>query len=206
MHDEQGRCRRAPEPGGCLDAALWLRLRLSGQLSVLRRIPICRLRRHAATEAILAPRAADPSYAPRIEKRYRRRDGGIIKVELSTFMVPIMGGAPLHAAVAVDITERKRAETALRRSEAYLTEGQRLSHSGSFGWHVARGDIFWSTESFNIFGYDQAPTANIDLVLQRVHPEDLALVQRVIADASSGHDFDFEHRLLMQDGGGFDRP
>ena len=113
----------------------------------------------AATEAILAARAADTSYAPRIEKRYRRKDGGIIWVELSTFMVPIVGGAPLHAGVVVDITERKRAETALRRSEAYLAEAQRLSRTGSFGWNVASGGIFWSEESFDIFGYDPAPSA-----------------------------------------------
>ncbi|HTJ90413.1 MAG TPA: AAA family ATPase [Acidocella sp.] len=155
----------------------------------------------AATEAILATRAAETISIPRIEKRYRRKDGGIIWVELSAFVAPIVGSAPLHAAVTVDITERKHAEAALRRSEAYLTEAQRLSRSGSFGWNVPRGDIFWSAESFNIFGYDKAPSANIEMVLQRVHPEDLALVQRVIGHASStGTNFDFEHRLLMQDG------
>ncbi len=155
----------------------------------------------AATEAILAARATDSSYAPRIEKRYRRKDGGIIWVELSTFMVPIMDGMPMYAGVVVDITERKHAETALRHSEAYLAEAQHLSRTGSFGWNVSRGDIFWSAESFNIFGYDAATSADIGMVLQRVHPEDFALVERVIAHASStGTSFDFEHRLLMPDG------
>ena len=157
----------------------------------------------AATEGIFSAHSADLFSALDIEKRYQRKDGGIIWAKVSVVMLPATSRAQLRAAaVMIDITERKRAEAALRRSEAYLTEGQRLSRSGSFGWNVSRGDIFWSAESFNIFGYTQAPSANIDMVLQRVHPEDLALVQRVIAQASSAAtDLDFEHRLLMPDGG-----
>jgi PAS domain S-box-containing protein len=89
----------------------------------------------------------------------------------------------------------------LRRSEAYLTEAQRLSRTGSFGWKVSSGEIFWSEESYRIYGYDRALSATVNMVLQRVHPEDLALVQRTIDRASSdGRDFDYEHRLLTPDG------
>ncbi len=155
----------------------------------------------AATEALIAARAAGMSEAPRLEKRYRRKDGGIIWVEVSIFRAPILGSTPLRAAVAVDITERKRTEIALRRSETYLAEAQRLSRTGSFGWKVASGDLFWSAESFDIFGYDTAPTANIAMVLQRIHPEDLAFAQRTLEPACrTGTDFDIEHRLLMPDG------
>ncbi len=155
----------------------------------------------AATEALLAARATGMPYEPRVEKRYRRKDGGIIWVELSAFVAPIGAGAPLYAGAVVDITERKRAETALRRSETYLAEAQRLSRTGSFGWNVSSGVIFWSEESFDIFGYDKAPSATIAMVLQRVHPDDLALAHRMIEHASStGSNFDFEHRLLMPDG------
>jgi len=98
--------------------------------------------------------------------------------------------------------ERKRAEEVLRKSEAYLAEGQRLSHTGSFGWSVSSGEIFWSEETFRIFKYDRAnckPT--LELVLGRVHPEDMALVQQIIDRAShDGKDFDLEHRLRMPDG------
>ena len=156
----------------------------------------------AATKGILATQGGGLSSAVSIEKRYRCKDGRIIWGATSVVMLPVIGGEQLlAAAVVTDITERKRTEAALQRSEAYLAEGQRLSHSGSFGWNVARGDIFWSAESFNIFGYEPVPVANIDMVLQRVHPEDLALARRAIAEASSsGRDFDFEHRLLMPDG------
>jgi MFS family permease len=61
--------------------------------------------------------------------------------------------------------------------------------------------MFWSEETFRIFGYDKAVSATVDMVLQRVHPEDLALVQRTLDCAiSGGKDLDFEHRLLMPDG------
>ena len=89
----------------------------------------------------------------------------------------------------------------LRRSEVYLTEAQRLSRTGSFGWNVSSGEIFWSEECFRIYGYDKALSVTVDMVLQRTHPEDRALVQRTIDRASSdGKDLDYEHRLLMPDG------
>ena len=53
-------------------------------------------------------------------------------------------------------SERRRAEAGLRRSEAYLTEAQKLSHTGTFGWRPASGEIYWSEETFRIFEYDPA--------------------------------------------------
>ena len=89
----------------------------------------------------------------------------------------------------------------LRHSEADLAEAQRLSHTGSFGWRTSTGEIIWSEESFRIFEYDPANcTPTLELVLQRIHPEDIALVQQTIDRASrDGTDWDLEHRLLMPD-------
>ena len=97
--------------------------------------------------------------------------------------------------------ERKRAEDELQRSEAYLAEAQRLSRTGSFGWNLSSGELFWSRETFCILGYDQGTKPALELVFQRVHPEDVALVRQKV-DRASRHetDLDFEHRLLMSDG------
>jgi PAS domain S-box-containing protein len=93
---------------------------------------------------------------------------------------------------------RRRAE---QRSEAYLVEAQRLSHTGSFGWRVSTSEIIWSEETFRIFGYDRTTKPTAELIVQRVHPEDAALVQQTIEWArQNGKDFDLEHRLLMLDG------
>jgi len=98
-----------------------------------------------------------------------------------------------------DITERRRAEETLRRSQAaYLAEAQRLSRTGSFGWNTSTGDVFWSNQSFRIFEYDTSATPSIELMLQRVHPDDAAAVQRAFDGARLDHlDFDIEFRLLL---------
>jgi PAS domain S-box-containing protein len=100
--------------------------------------------------------------------------------------------------IATDITERKRAEDVLRQTEAYLAEAQSLSHTGSFGWILSSGEIFWSRETFRIFEYDPGTKPTMELVLQRVHPEDQAFLRQVIDRASQDEkDFDVEYRLLM---------
>ena len=88
-----------------------------------------------------------------------------------------------------------------RRSEAYLAEAQRLGRTGSFGWEVSTGEIIWSEETFRIFQYDRMTKPTVELILQRVHPEDTALVKQTIESASQdGKDFEHEYRLLMPDG------
>jgi signal transduction histidine kinase len=104
-------------------------------------------------------------------------------------------------ATQVDVTERKRAEDALRRSEAYLAEAQRLSRTGSFGWRVADNLIVWSQEMYRIFELDPAVKPTLELVLGRTHPDDIALVRGVIERlVNEDRDYDVEHRLLLPDG------
>jgi PAS domain S-box-containing protein len=102
---------------------------------------------------------------------------------------------------ATDIEDRRQTENALRQSEAYLAQAQRLSLSGTFGWRVVTGENTWSKETYRIFGYDEGSPVNVDMVLARAHPEDRAAVQKAIDRASiEGNDYDQEYRLLMPDG------
>ena len=98
------------------------------------------------------------------------------------------------------VQELKKTNEALGKSEAYLAEAQTLSHTGSFGWNASAGELFWSEESFRIFGYEQAIKPTVQLALERVHPEDVRLVQEALDGASDGKDLDLEHRLVMPDG------
>src|ERR1700687_2647282 len=101
---------------------------------------------------------------------------------------------------ATQKAERKRAEEALRQSETYLAEAQRLSRTGSFGWNVSSGEIYWSEETYKIFEYDRAAKATLELTFQRIHPDDRDRVQQTIDRASQPRaSLDFEHRLLMPD-------
>jgi PAS domain S-box-containing protein len=102
---------------------------------------------------------------------------------------------------AIDVTEHEVLTQELRRREAYLAEAQRLSHTGSFGWRPDTGNIVWSDETYRIFEYDGANKPTLDMVLQRIHPQDRALAQQVIERASqTGTDFEHEYRLLLPSG------
>jgi len=107
----------------------------------------------------------------------------------------------LGLALLTSSVDRRFAEQKLQRSEAYLEEAQRLSHTGSFGWRPATGEILWSDETFRIFQFDRATIPTVELILQRIHPEDAGLVQQITERASrDGKDFDYECRLAMPDG------
>src|ERR1700675_4619564 len=97
--------------------------------------------------------------------------------------------------------ERKRAEEALRQSETYLAEAQRLSKTGSFGWMPSICEILWSVVTFRIYQYDRSTKPTVDVFLQRVHPEDAVSVKETVERAwQDGKDFEHEYRLVMPDG------
>jgi len=107
----------------------------------------------------------------------------------------------LLASQAAISLENARLYSDLQRSEAFLAEGQSISHTGSFGWNVLSGEISWSEEAYNIFEYDRAVKPTLELIFQRMHPDDRDLVRQTIDRATEARaNLGFEHRLLMPDG------
>ena len=99
------------------------------------------------------------------------------------------------------LEDQRQVEARLLHSDMYLAEAQRLSETGSFGWNVATGELIWSEETFRIFQCDRTIKPTLNILIQRVHPEDRDLVRRTIDIASrEGKDFDHEYRLLLPDG------
>jgi PAS domain S-box-containing protein len=108
-----------------------------------------------------------------------------------------------YRGVATDLTDRKRAEQALQRSESYLAEAQRLSHTGSWGWNAATREItHWSREIYRLYGFD--PTAGIPpfaALLQRIHREDRAQLAEALEGAIRDRaEYELVFRVVLPDG------
>jgi PAS domain S-box-containing protein len=133
------------------------------------------------------------------ETRLRRFDGAYRWFQVRGLPVRDADGRILRWCVLLtDIDERKRAEDALKRSEAFLAEGQRLSRIGSFSWRVETDEITWSEELYRIFGFERDVPVTLDLIGTRVHPEDIPLLNDMVERARGAvKDFEYEHRLLM---------
>jgi PAS domain S-box-containing protein len=97
--------------------------------------------------------------------------------------------------------QRKQAEEAVRRSEAFLAEAQALSQTGSWGWNTATGDLFWSRETYRIFGFTSDVVPTLPMIADVVHPEDRArFVHETEIFARDHTDFEHEYRLKLRDG------
>jgi PAS domain S-box-containing protein len=135
------------------------------------------------------------------EIRKIRKDGSLLWVRENAKAMRRADDKLIVLVACEDVTERKQTEHALRQSEAYLAHAQGLSHTGSFGWQIATGEIVWTAETFRVFGYDEATKPTLQSVIERTHPEDREAVQRTIDQASRERgDFEHEYRLLMPDG------
>jgi PAS domain S-box-containing protein len=158
-----------------------------------------------------------------IEKKYRRKDGSSIWVSNNVSLVPGTERVPRFImALSEDITQRKRAEEALQRSEGYLAEAQKMTHTGSWavrvpqmenaqreagqelavnprsGWNAS----YWSKEMYRIFGLDPDPTPPSYMeVVRLLHPEDARYYTPVVEQAIRDRtDFETDYRLLLPNG------
>ena len=113
------------------------------------------------------------------------------------------GDAVEFVGTVIDITQRKRAEESLRRSEGYLAEAQRLSHTGSWAWIPATGEItYLSEECYRVLGFDPHRGETRDeMFFQAIHPDDLARVREAIDAAErEKSDFELDHRIIHPGG------
>ncbi|HJY90089.1 MAG TPA: PAS domain S-box protein, partial [Candidatus Acidoferrum sp.] len=144
-----------------------------------------------------------------IEKKYRRKDGSLVWVSNSVSLVPGTEMVPRFImALSEDITQRKRAEDALQRSEGYLAEAQKLTRTGSWAAHVHQMEnlywtnVYWSEELFRIFDFDPSPTPPSEVeIVGRLHPEDVLHNKPLVDQAIRGRsDFGVDYRLLLPNG------
>lgn len=135
------------------------------------------------------------------EKEYFRKDGSRVPVLIG--VATFEGSGKQGVAFVIDLTERKRAEEALRRGEAWLEQAQRLSHTGTWVMNATtRRFVYWSEESYRIWGLDplQGLPSQEDM-WARVHPDDRERVRGEVQEAIRGQsDFIAEFRILLPDG------
>jgi PAS domain S-box-containing protein len=122
--------------------------------------------------------------------------------EVERLLTNIRERERVEDALREQLTERRRAEEELRRSGAYLAEGQRISHTGSWGWNIATGELFWSQEHFRIFGFDpEKAKPSYSMFLERIHPKDRAFVEQTVDRAvHERSDLEVDYRIVLTDG------
>ncbi len=132
-----------------------------------------------------------------IERRFRHKNGTILNVEVSA---ALLEDERLQTIVR-DLTGRKKAEEALRRSEASLAEAQRIAHIGNWVWDLRNNELYWSDEIYRIFGLTPKQFGTTyEAFLNSIHPEDREFVKKAINEALYGRPYNIDHRIILPDG------
>jgi PAS domain S-box-containing protein len=155
--------------------------------------------RHVDDRALAELRATGTAQSR--EKEYFRKDGSRVAVLVGSTMFDDRDGEGVS--FVLDLTGRKEAEEALRQSESYLSEAQRLSHTGSWAWVPAKDEIrYWSEECFRIVGFDPAKQPPpMETIFERIHPDDRAKAAELMGRAPRDKaDFTLDYRVIHPDG------
>jgi signal transduction histidine kinase len=168
--------------------------------------PLWRLFSSLTISSTRADRSRSPHNIPRIVlfvitalfvvslSAAQRRNADSLRVARDELQATVQELARVNKALEAENAQR-------RRVEAYLDEAQGLSRTGSFGWKVSSGDVFWSKEGYRMLGVDQTIRPSIDLLLQQVHQDDRPIVQHEIDRMRRGEqDYDYELRWLTPNG------
>jgi PAS domain S-box-containing protein len=148
-------------------------------------------------EQAIAELMASGIFQP-FEKEYFRKDGSRVPVLLGGALIE--GSGNEGVAFALDLSEQKRAARALRRSEAFLAEGQRLSQIGTFSWRAATNEVTWSEQLYRIYEFEIGVPITLELIRTRVHPEDLSVLEKMVDQVrGDANDFEWQYRLVMPD-------
>src|SRR6202035_548946 len=139
------------------------------------------------------------------EARLRRMDGDYRWLLIrNVHLRDKLGNIASWYGTAIDIEERHLAEDALRRSEGYLANAQRLTRTGSWAWNVAtRQSVYWSQENYRLFGFDpEGGIPSDEVFYQRIHPEDRDRVrtETILDRLDEDSQFDVDFRIVLPDG------
>jgi PAS domain S-box-containing protein len=138
-----------------------------------------------------------------LEYRFRLKDGGYRWMHDEAKLIRAPDGEPRKIVGHwIDITERKKIEEALRKSEASLANAQRIACLGNWDWDIVNNGLYWSDEIYRIFGLREREFGETyDAFLNSVHPDDRALVQKSVdAALNEGAAYSIDHRIVLPGG------
>jgi PAS domain S-box-containing protein len=165
---------------------------------------------HVTNDVLDDPRLSNPDWA-RVEGMVAFAGFPLLAGDQVVGVLAMFSREPISRAVTETLAtisdtiaqgiQRKQAEEEVRRSETFLAQAQALSETGSWGWNTATGDLFWSRETYRIFGFEPDVNLTLSMVVEAIHPDDRARFENDAATLVRDHtDFEREYRLKLREG------